>query len=115
MDGILGYFGNRLTNAVFWGLNDVVGSIKHVAWGFRDDEYFRCWCICVVGCLVWWFVCCLWVCVLFVVLWVWGCWVCFLFFVDSCHRRLKVRVESRTPWFFVGWVCCVGCVFVVLG
>jgi hypothetical protein len=28
MDGILNYFGNRLTNAVFWGLNDVVGSIK---------------------------------------------------------------------------------------
>ncbi|MDR1992361.1 MAG: transposase [Nitrososphaerota archaeon] len=38
----MNYFDNRLTNAVLEGLNNVVGSIKHVAWGFRNNEYFRC-------------------------------------------------------------------------
>jgi transposase len=41
-DSILNYFDNRLTNAVLEGLNNVVQSIKHVARGFRNNEYFRC-------------------------------------------------------------------------
>ena len=39
-EGILGYFGSRLTNAYLEGANSLIQSIKKAARGFRNVEYF---------------------------------------------------------------------------
>ena len=38
-EGILGYFGSRLTNAYLEGANSLIQSIKRAARGFRNVEY----------------------------------------------------------------------------
>ena len=39
-EGILSYFGSRLTNAYLEGANSLIQSIKRAARGFRNVEYF---------------------------------------------------------------------------
>ena len=39
-EGILNYFGSRLTNAFLEGANSLIQSIKRAARGFRNVEYF---------------------------------------------------------------------------
>ena len=39
--GILNFFRQRITNGLAEGLNNVVKTIKKVAYGFRDWQYFR--------------------------------------------------------------------------
>ncbi|MBR3328405.1 MAG: transposase, partial [Atopobiaceae bacterium] len=39
-EGILNYFGSRLTNAYLEGANSLIQSIKKAARGFRNVEYF---------------------------------------------------------------------------
>ena len=40
-EGILNYFGSRLTNAFLEGANSLIQSIKRAARGFRNVEYFK--------------------------------------------------------------------------
>ena len=39
-EGILSYFGSRLTNAYLEGANSLIQSIKRASRGFRNVEYF---------------------------------------------------------------------------
>ena len=39
-EGVLNYFGSRLTNAYLEGANSLIQSIKRAARGFRNVEYF---------------------------------------------------------------------------